>query len=139
MRRREAVRRVRALLAQLAFMVVFAVGGVAAAQPSVTGVRIGAHPDSTRFVLDLSENIHDNGKDEVSAADLPRFNETGEPPSSSYRFPSFKDATDAYQREFIIHKLNEFDGNVSKAAESMGVDRTHLYRKMRNLGIERGE
>jgi two-component system nitrogen regulation response regulator NtrX len=79
------------------------------------------------------------GKDEVSAADLPRFNEAGEPPSSSYRFPSFKDATDAYQREFIIHKLNEFDGNVTKAAESMGVDRTHLYRKMRNLGIERGE
>jgi N-acetylmuramoyl-L-alanine amidase len=32
----------------------------ALAQPSVTGVRIGAHPDSTRFVLDLSENIEVN-------------------------------------------------------------------------------
>ena len=31
----------------------------------------------------------------------------------------FKDATDAYQREFIQHKLAEFDGNVAKAAESM--------------------
>ncbi|WP_346321753.1 N-acetylmuramoyl-L-alanine amidase [Emcibacter sp. SYSU 3D8] len=30
---------------------------MAFAQPSVTGVRIGAHPDSTRFVLDVSENI----------------------------------------------------------------------------------
>lgn len=80
-----------------------------------------------------------SSKDEISATDLPRFNESGEPPASSFRFPSFKDATDAYQREFIIHKLNEFDGNVTKAAESMGVDRTHLHRKMRNLGIERGE
>jgi len=35
----------------------------------------------------------------------------------------------------ILHKLTEADGNVSKAAELMGVDRSHLYRRMRNLGI----
>lgn len=44
----------------LAFMVFFAGLGVAMAQPAVTSVRIGAHPDSTRFVLDLSENIEVN-------------------------------------------------------------------------------
>ena len=37
---------------------------------------------------------------------------------------------------FYQHKLAEFDGNVAKAAESMGVDRSHLYRRMRNLGIK---
>ena len=57
-------------------------------------------------------------------------------PASSFRFPSFKAATDAYQREFILHKLTQHDGNVSKAAEEMGVDRSHLYRRMRNLGIK---
>lgn len=72
----------------------------------------------------------------VSADDLPKFNIVDELPSSSFRFPSFKDATDAYQREFIIHKLAEFEGNVSKAADSMGVDRSHLYRKMKHLGID---
>lgn len=75
-------------------------------------------------------------KQKVSAADLPKFNIVDELPSSSFRFPSFKDATDAYQREFILHKLAEFDGNVSKAADSMGVDRSHLYRKMKHLGID---
>ena len=50
--------------------------------------------------------------------------------------PSFKAATDAYQREFILHKLAQHDGNVSKAAEEMGVDRSHLYRRMRSLGIK---
>lgn len=75
-------------------------------------------------------------KQKVSAADLPKFNIVDELPSSSFRFPSFKDATDAYQREFILHKLAEYDGNVARAAESMGVDRSHLYRKMKNLGIE---
>ena len=74
-------------------------------------------------------------KQKIAAEDLPRFNLTEEPPASSFRFPSFKDATDAYQREFILHKLTEFDGNVSRAADAMGVDRSHLYRRMKNLGI----
>jgi two-component system nitrogen regulation response regulator NtrX len=74
-------------------------------------------------------------KQKIAGADLPKFNVAEDAPASSFRFPSFKDATDAYQREFILHKLNEFDGNVSKAADSMGVDRSHLYRRMKNLGI----
>ncbi len=77
-------------------------------------------------------------KTTIEPDDLPRFNAADEPPASSFRFPSFKDATDAYQREFILHKLAEADGNVSKAAESMGVDRSHLYRRMKNLGINAG-
>src|SRR5438067_7815580 len=77
-----------------------------------------------------------SGKKTIGADDLPELGGTGERPASSFRFPSFKDATDAYQREFILHKLAEFDGNVTKAAEEMGVDRSHLYRRMRNLGIQ---
>ena len=77
-----------------------------------------------------------NSKQKIGADDLPDLGVTEERPASSFRFPSFKAATDAYQREFILHKLAEFDGNVSKAAENMGVDRSHLYRRMRNLGIQ---
>jgi two-component system nitrogen regulation response regulator NtrX len=75
----------------------------------------------------------------VTAKNLPALG--GEaPPAASFRFPSFKDATDAYQREFIQRKLAEFDGNVSRAAESMGLDRSHLYRRMKALGLTaRGE
>ncbi len=78
--------------------------------------------------------MHENRR--VKADDLPEFNPKDEPPASTFRFPSFKEATDAYQREFIQHKLAEFDGNVARAAESMGVDRSHLYRRMKNLGIQ---
>lgn len=76
-----------------------------------------------------------SSKKKIDAADLPAV-ETSDLPAISFRFPTFKDATDAYQREFILHKLAEFDGNVAKAAENMGVDRSHLYRRMRNLGIQ---
>ena len=82
-----------------------------------------------RIVIMQSEEM-------VRAADLPKLGSTGERPASTFRFPTFREATDAYQREFILHKLAEFDGNVSKAAEDMGVDRSHLYRRMKNLGIQ---
>jgi len=70
----------------------------------------------------------------VGVKNLPAFGEE-EPPASSYRFPSFKEASDAYHREFIQRKLDEAGGNVSRAAELMGIDRSHLYRRMRALGI----
>ncbi|HYJ90782.1 MAG TPA: helix-turn-helix domain-containing protein, partial [Pyrinomonadaceae bacterium] len=72
----------------------------------------------------------------IGASDLPPLGTENGIPAASFRFPSFKDATDAYQREFIQHKLNEFGGSVAKAAESMGVDRSHLYRRMKSLGIQ---
>ena len=71
----------------------------------------------------------------ITAGDLPPHGKE-EPPAASFRFPSFKEATDAYHREFIQKKLAEADGNVSRAAEMMGVDRSHLYRRMRALGIQ---
>jgi two-component system nitrogen regulation response regulator NtrX len=75
----------------------------------------------------------------VTASELPSLGGE-EPPAASFRFPSFKEATDAYHREFIQRKLAEAEGNVSRAAELMGVDRSHLYRRMRALGIQsRGE
>lgn len=77
-----------------------------------------------------------SSKTKVTAADLPELGTSDDKPASSFRFPSFKAATDAYHREFILHKLAEFDGNISRAAEEMGVDRSHLYRRMRNLGIQ---
>jgi two-component system, NtrC family, nitrogen regulation response regulator NtrX len=75
-------------------------------------------------------------KQKVGLKDLPEFGISEDLPSSSFRFPSFKAATDAYQREYILHKLSQHGGSVSKAAEEMGVDRSHLYRRMKNLGIQ---
>jgi two-component system nitrogen regulation response regulator NtrX len=77
--------------------------------------------------------LHQNHR--VAVTNLPAFGES-EPPASSYRFPSFKEASDAYHREFIQRKLDEAEGNVSRAAELMGIDRSHLYRRMRALGIK---
>jgi two-component system nitrogen regulation response regulator NtrX len=97
-------------------------------------------PGNVRELRNTIERVvilHQNHR--VAITNLPAFGES-EPPASSYRFPSFKEASDAYHREFIQRKLDEAEGNVSRAAELMGIDRSHLYRRMRALGISvRGE
>jgi len=92
-------------------------------------------PGNVRELRNTVERVmilHQKGG--VGVKDLPAFGDE-EPPASSYRFPSFKEASDAYHREFIQRKLDEAGGNVSRAAELMGIDRSHLYRRMRALGL----
>ncbi|MEP7272544.1 MAG: sigma-54 dependent transcriptional regulator, partial [Acidobacteriota bacterium] len=70
----------------------------------------------------------------VQADDLPILG--GEaPPAASYNFDSYREASETYEREYISRKLTETDGNVSRTAELMGIDRSHLYRRMKALGI----
>jgi len=50
-------------------------------------------------------------------------------------FSSLQQARDAYEREYILKKIEEAHNNVSRAAEMLGLERSHLYRKMKALGI----
>jgi len=48
---------------------------------------------------------------------------------------TLQQARAAYERDFILKKLEEARGNISRAAELLGLERSHLYRKMKSLGI----
>jgi len=61
--------------------------------------------------------------------DSGRINPRGE------EFSSLLQAREAYERDYILKKLDEFHGNVSRAAEGLGLERSHLYRKMKALGV----
>jgi two-component system nitrogen regulation response regulator NtrX len=50
-------------------------------------------------------------------------------------FSSLQQARDAYERDYILKKVEEARNNVSRAAELLGLERSHLYRKMKALGI----
>ena len=74
----------------------------------------------------------------VEGDDLPIL--AGEAPvAASYSFDSYREAADAYEREYILRKLAESENNISRTAEMMGIDRSHLYRRMKSLGIQRRE
>jgi two-component system, NtrC family, nitrogen regulation response regulator NtrX len=54
-------------------------------------------------------------------------------------FSSLQEARAAYEREYILRKLEENQGNMSRTAEVLGLERSHLYRKMKALGMNVGE
>jgi two-component system nitrogen regulation response regulator NtrX len=54
---------------------------------------------------------------------------------STEEFSTLQQARDAYEREFILKKIEEARSNISHAAELLGLERSHLYRKMKALGI----
>ena len=53
---------------------------------------------------------------------------------------SLKEAREAFERTFLEAKLREYGGNVSRTAEAVGLERSHLHKKLKELGIRmRGE
>ena len=50
-------------------------------------------------------------------------------------FDTLQQAREAYEREYILKKIDDCHGNMSRAAETLGLERSHLYRKMKALGI----
>jgi two-component system nitrogen regulation response regulator NtrX len=61
------------------------------------------------------------------------FRDAAQNPQQPYA--TLQEARAAYEREFILRKLEENQWNMSKTASAIGLERTHLYRKMKSLGI----
>jgi two-component system nitrogen regulation response regulator NtrX len=51
------------------------------------------------------------------------------------RFGSLQEVREAAERDYILRKLDETSGNVTRTAELLGLERSNLYRKMKALGI----
>jgi len=49
---------------------------------------------------------------------------------------SLREARAAFEKRFIERKLAQLGGNVSRTAQVLGLERSHLYRKLRSYGIE---
>ncbi len=88
--------------------------------------------------------------DEVSAKEVETAIEeqsaeqaTGATISSSeyeelYQLP-LREARESFERSYFLYQLEQVDGIISKLSERVGLERTHLYRKLRALGINTKE
>ena len=47
-----------------------------------------------------------------------------------------REAREQFEREYLIYQLKKAGGSVGKLSDSVGMERTHLYRKLRSLGID---
>src|SRR5690606_31975741 len=55
------------------------------------------------------------------------------------KFESFQDFKDYAEKEFINFKLDKNGWNVSKTADDIGIQRSHLYHKIEKFGLKRSE
>ena len=92
-------------------------------------------PGNVRELRNLMERIvimNPQTRIDARHIPLPRSRPVTRPMES---FGSLQEVRAAVEREFILKKLQETGGNVSRAAELLGLERSHLYRKMKALGI----
>jgi two-component system, NtrC family, nitrogen regulation response regulator NtrX len=54
--------------------------------------------------------------------------------STSYE--SLRDARNAFEKEYIARKLREHHWNISRTAEDLQIERSHLHRKIKLLDVE---
>jgi two-component system nitrogen regulation response regulator NtrX len=61
---------------------------------------------------------------------------TAPPPSDDGTPLPLKQARSRFERQYILERLNANRGNLLNTARELGIERTNLYRKMKQLGIE---
>ena len=78
-------------------------------------------------------------EEEISLADVRRVLP---PPTDSCYSVSLdqplRDAREAFERQYFEHHLKNERGNMTRVAERTGLERTHLYRKLKQLGLQAG-
>lgn len=67
---------------------------------------------------------------------LPKTGSKGPAPVSAFSSGALSERVDAFEREVILAELKRSHSNVSLAAKSLGLERSHLYKKAEHLGID---
>jgi len=93
-------------------------------------------PGNVRELKNLIERIVIlNPQVRVDARHIPLHAARRQHDRPSERFGSLQEVREAAEREYILKKLEETNGNVTRTAELLGLERSNLYRKMKTLGI----
>jgi len=105
--------------------------------PEAYGVLGEYHwPGNVRELKNLIERIVIlNPQVRVDARHIPLYAARRQQDRPLDRFGSLQEVREAAEREYILKKLEETHGNVTRAAELLGLERSNLYRKMKTLGI----
>ncbi|MFP6781716.1 MAG: sigma-54 dependent transcriptional regulator [Gammaproteobacteria bacterium] len=72
---------------------------------------------------------------EINAALGVRPQTDGDLPFPGFDLP-LREAREKFEKAYLEYQLHALRGSVSKVAERVGIERTHLYRKLRSLGID---
>ena len=88
------------------------------------------------LILGTETEISLDETEEAIGTRIPVFtHEVGQIPESLFDLP-LRQAREQFEHDYLIYQLKQADGNVSKLADQVKMERTHLYRKMRSLNVD---
>jgi two-component system nitrogen regulation response regulator NtrX len=76
----------------------------------------------------IKDNIADSLSDQIPVETTNRTDDSEHRP--------LREARAEFERQFILKRLRENDWNISKTADDLKIERTHLHRKIKLLGIQ---
>ncbi len=109
-------------------------------------------PGNVRELRNVVERLVIMSDEVIREKDLPPYLGGPRPPSTQrtsgpqtaidlgrYAGKSLREFREEVESEFIRIRLAEFEWNISRTAQALGIERTNLHKKLRALGIHRGE
>jgi DNA-binding NtrC family response regulator len=115
-------------------------------------IRLKAYewPGNVRELRNVVERLVIMSDDMITERDLPPYLGGPRAPSAEKRATtsggfdisefgdrSLREFREEVETAFIRHKLAEFEWNISRTAQALGIERTNLHKKLRALGIHR--
>ncbi|MCP4043400.1 MAG: sigma-54-dependent Fis family transcriptional regulator [Gammaproteobacteria bacterium] len=103
-------------------------------------LRNYAWPGNVRELINLVQrllilgNTEEISQKEVEIALGSQPRTTIEEPVTGFDLP-LREAREQFERTYLEYQLRKTEGNVSQVAQRVGMERTHLYRKLRALGL----
>src|SRR5688500_2281793 len=110
-------------------------------------------PGNVRELRNVVERLVIMSDDVIRERDLPPYLGGPRPPNSAlrqtgpqtaidlgrYANKTLREFREEVESEFIRIKLAEYEWNISRTAQALGIERTNLHKKLRALGIHRGQ
>ena len=92
-------------------------------------------PGNVREVRNLVERLMIMVADEQITPVALDLRSTGPRPGGDGAFATLRQAREQFEREYVGRVVERCGGNMSQAARVLGLERSHLYRKLRALGL----
>jgi two-component system nitrogen regulation response regulator NtrX len=122
-------------------------------EPVLARLKLYEWPGNVRELRNVVERLVIMSDEVIQEKDLPPY--LGGPRSATqrressgpitsidlgrYAGKSLREFREEVESEFIRIRLAEFEWNISRTAQALGIERTNLHKKLRALGIHRGE
>jgi DNA-binding NtrC family response regulator len=96
-------------------------------------------PGNVRELKNVTERMVIMSGDTISEGDVPESvcGDAGAVDPRRFDGMSLKDVRDEVEREYIRSKLAEYGWNITRTAQALGIERTNLHKKIKQLGIRR--